>query len=219
MRNVACYQTNTQNENTWEQKEVAWFTKWFSFFFFLKSDPTVKPPEFIPLTLPGGEKPTLQRGINHPGSFVWILLLPRWGMLICFCNSSVVIVLPGLSLINHVATKNLSRVFAYSILFQIISVSSLFIKSLLKMATVKAGLRYYKSGREKGEYRGEITFNYGFSSIPQKKHPPKRCISFLWPAQVVKPEILLVKVALTLQKHFPGCYYLSQDHWKKSGIG
>lgn len=35
----------------------------------------------------------------------------------------------------------------------------------------------------------------------------------------MKPEILLFKVALTLKKHFPGCYYLSRDHWKKFSIG
>lgn len=175
MRNVACYQTNTQKENTREQREVAWFTKWFS---FLKSDPTVKPTESIPLILLGGKNPTLQRGINRPGSFVWILLLPQWGMLICFCNSSVVIVLPGVSFINHVATKSLSRVFAYSILFQIVSVSSLLIKSLPKMATVTASLHYCNGKWKDGIEGGNHLYNYGFSSTPQKKLPPNTLSRF-----------------------------------------
>lgn len=93
------------------------------------------------------------------------------------------------------------------------------------MTMDKANLCYYKTGRKrkKGGKGRKITFNHEFSSIPQKKLPPKHAVSvfvtFVWPVQAEKPEILLFKVSLTFKKHFPGCYYLSRDHWKKFGIG
>lgn len=142
---------------------------------------------------------------------------PNTGCSICFCNSSVLIELPGLSLINHVATTSPSGVFAYSKLFQTLPVSSSFIKSSLKMTTVKANLCYYRTEGEKKEGRGgKSPLTTTFSLFPEEP-PPNTGSVFV--SLIVEPEPWLFKVALTFKEHFPGCYCLSRDHWKKFGIG